>query len=663
MAKKVDWGLKSNGPVVNGLQAALGLGAVTAVADYAAVHPVWAAGAAAVGAGCTLLVRGWPSPARVAVDLGRWAGAGAWATGMLAGLDWSPATVATLAGGAVLSACVGPALDRREQAPASAVASGGIMLRATARECLEWQQALVRVYGQVLRGVVVENVREWPNRYGKDVDVLLPANGVTSDVLRRGLPGLATVMDLPRGCPIQLVEPEGSRRRVVLRASTVNRLNADIHYPADVGVRSIMDGIPFGELADASIASAPIREESWLIVGKRGSGKTTLLHGLTATIGSCEDALVWHIDLNGGSLTQPWIEPWLRGEVARPPVDWAAPTVDEAIRMMRAAVRMAKHRKVAYRGLKRKHNVSLLPVSRDLPAIEIIIDEGAEALAAAGRGQVAELAGLLAEIQRIARDAAVNEVISALRGTSDLIPAAMTSQTGVAICMRVEKEKELAAVFEWGSGVDYRDLRRKGAGFVATDQGIQQFQSWNILPAQIEEIAARISRQRPDLDQATARAGGEDYATRYERMRELFADDGAALVPADTDRVEAAAAPAAAPTGVQWSVTAGWDDAPAPRPRTAALDHPAPADGADGGENILVQVIAVMDDLGEDRAPRELLAEQLTGGDNDRLRELVTSAGGPAPHPIRFRGEAARGWYRHEVEQALLATVMEASRA
>src|SRR5690606_40034893 len=114
-----------------------------------------------------------------------------------------------------LVSCLGPAIDLREQAPAAALASagvssGGFMLGSTARECAQWQHALVRVDGHVLRGVVVENVREWPNRYGKDVDVLLPANGVTSDALRRGLPGLATVMDLPRGCPIELVEDRKS---------------------------------------------------------------------------------------------------------------------------------------------------------------------------------------------------------------------------------------------------------------------------------------------------------------------------------------------------------------------------------------------------------------------------------------------------------------------
>ena len=149
MAKKVDWGLKSSGPVVNGLQAALGLGAVTAVADYAAIHPIWALGAAAVGAGGTLLVRGMQSPNRVIADLARWAGAGGWSFSLLSGLaDWSVGSVATLAGGAVLASCLGPAIDRREQAAAAALASGGICGSArsgsrrwsacTGRCCVAW---------------------------------------------------------------------------------------------------------------------------------------------------------------------------------------------------------------------------------------------------------------------------------------------------------------------------------------------------------------------------------------------------------------------------------------------------------------------------------------------------------------------------------------------
>src|SRR5690606_6607378 len=100
MAKKVDWGLKSSGPVVNGLQAALGLGAVTAVADYAAIHPIWALGAGAVGAGGPPPGRGMQAPNRVVAGLARWGGGGGWSFRLLSGLaDWSVGSVATLAGG------------------------------------------------------------------------------------------------------------------------------------------------------------------------------------------------------------------------------------------------------------------------------------------------------------------------------------------------------------------------------------------------------------------------------------------------------------------------------------------------------------------------------------------------------------------------------------
>src|SRR5690554_7747953 len=146
---------------------------------------------AAVGAGGTLLLRGMQSPSRVISDLARWAGAGGWSFSLLSGLaDWSVGSVAVLAGGAVLASCLRPAIDRREQATAAALASGGIssgglMLGSTARECAQWQQGLVRVYGRVLRGVVVGNGRGGAKRCGKGVDGLVPASGGATDELRR----------------------------------------------------------------------------------------------------------------------------------------------------------------------------------------------------------------------------------------------------------------------------------------------------------------------------------------------------------------------------------------------------------------------------------------------------------------------------------------------
>src|SRR5690625_7974180 len=95
-----------------------------------------------------------------------------------------------------------------------------------------------------------------------------------------------------------------------------------------------------------------------------------------------------------------------------------------------------------------------------------MLDEGAEALAAAGKGKGAELGANLEEIQRIARNEAVNPILSVLRGTGDLVPAGMTTQTGVAICMKVRHQREIASVSEdaWDRELQPHELTRKGAG-------------------------------------------------------------------------------------------------------------------------------------------------------------------------------------------------------
>lgn len=611
-----------------GVQAALALGAVAAVGHLAGLHALWGLAAGAVAALCCVLAEagreGGAVPARIWVQLVRCAAVAAWlgwswtVPGDLAavlaarwGLDatgepLSLAALGVLVAGCQLGAHLGLLTERKtEREPGT-----GLVLRASS----EWEQRIIRVGGSRFTGVQV-HVTPWPNGAGKRVRVVLPGGGVTADDLKRLVPGLAADADLPRGCGIDVVDPDGAGRRTVdLQVSTVNRLEATVDYPRAYEPRSILDDIRIGEHGNSDVASAPIREESWLVVGKRGSGKTTLLHVLTAEIGLCSDALVWHIDLNGGSLSQPWVESWVNGKLQRCPIDWAAPEINEAIRMMEAAVRIAKHRKVAYRSLKRRHNVSLLPVSDDLPAIEIILDEGAEALAAAGKGKAARLAELLEEIQRIARDAAVNEVLSTLRGTSDLIPAAMTAQTGVAVCMKVEKEKELAAVFEWGSGVDHRDLRRKGAGFLRGDGGeIRQFQGWNLLPAQIEELAAVIAEQRPELDAASAQAAGDDYAGRFERMAALFADG------ADVAEVAKGFAGEQGPvSGGPAGSAASWAD-PGDIGRTATTVRPeleAPSRAAAAPE-LLVRILAAAEAAGRPRVATTWLIEHL---------ELETSA-------------------------------------
>ena len=651
------WSLHTGSVIGNAVTAGIGMAAAVAIADTIGLNPVVGAITAAVGALCTVVMTGFGDSEKLGVHLGRWAAAGGWTTWAIAHSNpWGVWGICTLAAGCVIGAALGPMLRRHTAAP---VAAGGrtMVLGSAARESEEWRQRIAERGGAPFAGVVVEAVTKWDNRNGEDVRICMPKAGATVDQLRYLAPGLAADANLPHGCSIEIIEPEGEgQRTVIMRVPTQVPAALDEGHPLWEEQRSILDGIPIGAHPNGDTAEGPMREESWLVVGKKGAGKTTLLWGITATVGMCRDALVWHIDLNGGGMTQPWVDVWLDGRVERCPIDWAAPNVDEAIRMVNAAVKIAKHRKIAYRRRKKEHNTNLLPVGPDLPEIVIILDEGAEAMAAAGKGQVMELAMKLEEIQRIARNEAVNLVLSVLRGTGDLVPAAMSTQTGVGICMKVRQQKEIAAVFEsaWELKLQPNHLTAKGAGWIGVDGGLPvRYQGWNILPDDMEQAALRIAKVRPDLDEASAKVAGEDYATRYSRMRALFVEDG--------EIVEEEPEPAAATSGT-W--TEGWDlfgGSSAPKPQAPArVSLPAGDDGIEDAEvvdtpidDILVGALRVMADSGSDRATREQLAARLTGGDEGVLRDRMKKAGCCPVHPLKVDGKPARGWYRRDIEDAM----------
>src|SRR5699024_12847137 len=106
------------------------------------------------------------------------------------------------------------------------------------------------------------------------------------------------------------------------------------------------------------------------------------------------------------------------------------------------------------------------------------------------------------------------------RGTGDLVPAGMTTQTGVAICMKVRHQREIASVFEeaWGMKLQPHHLTSKGAGWLGVDGDLpRRKQSWNILPAQIDELGRLITHVRYHLHEPSAQAAGEARATRHDR--------------------------------------------------------------------------------------------------------------------------------------------------
>lgn len=575
----VDWSLAPRGPVSATIQGALATAAAAVAGDLVGVHPVIGGAATAAGAVATVLRSAHLAhpPGALLYRLMCTLGTGGWITYTLAsGELWSQGTWAALGIGALTAGVLSP-LGSVRRGRGHALPGRSLVLTRTARVGEEWEARIRRV---CRIPVTVTDVTHWSTGTGYDVHVELPGAGATRARLAAAADALAADAQLPEGCGVE-VSPGAHRGAAILRVSTVNRLHEAIPYPADYRTRSILDPVPIGEYRDGSTAAVLLRESSALITGQKGSGKTTLLHALTAGVGLCRDALVWHIDLNGGGLSQPWLHPWLEGRTDRPAVDWAAGTPEDALDLAAAALRIAKARKRYTRQLKIEMNAALMPVSPSLPEIVLIVDEGAEALSPMTRDPVLrELRETIEEIQRIGRNEAVNVIVSSLRATQDMISANVRKQSAVRVGMFVQDDEELAFLFGWSKGLSAADLPTKGCGFVQDGQATPRpFKGYAVQPADIVEASLAIARTRPELDEAAAAICGEVYARRYERMLDAFGDE-----PQGAD--EAAAAAVEVPRPRLSVIHGGRAQQPAPAvnlaaaaewPDLADLARPAPA--------------------------------------------------------------------------------------
>ncbi|GII91153.1 hypothetical protein [Sinosporangium siamense] len=670
---RADWSLRPRGAAGAAVQGALALAALATVGDAVNLETIWGGAFTVAGALGTVVVsaRQDLAPAGLLYRLGCWIGAGSWLTYALAATPWNLNTFAALGIGALTAGLLAPLARPRSR---TETAGGGtaLVLRQGGRIGAEWEARILRVCRV---RVVVTQVRTWPNGTGYDVHADLPGGGVTRGQVAGYAEGLATDARLPEGCGVEVAAGE-HRGAVVLRVSTVNRLAQVVDYPPDYSPQSVLEAIEFGEHANSDPCGAEVREEATLIAGKRGSGKTTLLQAVSIALGRCADNIVWHLDLNGGGLTQPWIDVWLDGRVARCPIDWAAPNLVEGKFMLEAAISIAKHRKASYRQLKRAHNTNLLPVSADLPQITIVVDEGAQAV------KDRDLQAMLSELQNIGRNEAVNLILSALRPTSDLVPVNMRKQAGVRIQMHGPDNEELGHMFGWKAGVSMDQLAGKGTGFISFDGSPPRpFRGFQVLPAQIEQAAVSIAAMRPDLDAASAAAAGPHYAMRLNRMRQAFTNPDAELdelpVPAP------AVAPrrlAAVPDGAgSWpdphelihrhAGSLGWPDPhriehvaqqqSGPTLHTVRPAAGIPAVSARPIPEVLLRALAAFDTAGTARLHSEELAAALSildaeGKPNptalaDLLRPLGVT---PLSNPFLRAGERGRGYARDDLSAA-----------
>ncbi|WP_246150477.1 hypothetical protein [Streptomyces qinzhouensis] len=537
-----DW-TAGHGPVTGALSATSGCLAVATTGAATGMPPGWALTIGAAGAvGHTVTsLRDRLSARTVGMRAASWLLGAGWTTWAI---TTGPLTWTALGSLAALGAGIGASaratLLREEARELEAIAAAE---RQVARElsaerraiAAEWADRIHRVCGVSVRILAVEM---WPTNTGFTIDAELPPGGVTFERIAQYAPQLSADARLPHGCTATATAGI-DQGRVLIDVTTVNVLAEEITYPTDYTPLSLHTGIPWGVRTDGREVLAYLREQCALVVGPTGSGKTNMAHTILAGFARTTDVLTWVIDLNAGSAGLPWVRPALTGDsggtVVRPGVDWLAADYDEAMLMLTAAVRIAKHRKTAYQDLMAQANTDLLPVSDRIPQIMIVIDEGAEILASPDRA-LRRLAEKILEVIRIARAMGIRTVLTALGATGSVLGNLMIrreAKVRVALTGGEKEGMDLAKQFPGSRGLRTDQAPYKGAGFMATPESpAALFKSWRILPNQIRDIVHTTSDRHPTLDALSAKAAGADYARRWDHTRTAWMNDHTPEPPA-----------------------------------------------------------------------------------------------------------------------------------
>jgi hypothetical protein len=581
----LDWA-KGHSPLTGALSATTGAAAVALLGTATHMPDAWPVvigAAGALGHGIGHSVHRKLTFRSAVTRAASWLIAGGWTTWAMAHgpLSWAAAgSLAAIGLGtwaAASHAAVWEEAAEEERFSVEAKAAAAEMDGRRRMVAREWTERIKRVCNVEVKVIAVQF---WETGAGLALEAELPSGGVTWDRLNAHSRALATDARLPLGCTVR-VEEGAAQGLVVLDIMTKNVLAEEKVYPEDYSPLSILTGIPWGLRPNGEEIRVFLREACALILGPPGSGKSTLMDNILAGFARCTDVVTWVIDLKMGAIGIPWVTPWLEatGRIepddpddkapagTKPGVDWLASTPEEAIRMLKAALRINKARQVAYQKLMRKKDTTLLPVGPGLPQIEIVVDEGAEILAHANNRrepEKRELAELLKEVMRTTRAMAERLVLTAVDGNTSSIGDTTVkrfSPVSVALTCGENSGHNVAKLFP-RVRIDSSQLNQKGAGVIG-DSGADgfsptEFKGWKSQPSMVRKVVLATNDRRQELDEVSAQAGDEDYRGRWSPERTAW------LV-------------AAAEAARRGEDLGPCDVAPATGTTTAVVDKPDPA--------------------------------------------------------------------------------------
>lgn len=523
MASKIDWDA-GHTPATGTVNAAMAAAAVAGVGHETGLPASWVLGAAGFGAVGSYVSGTWGdnelSNNALGLRAAAWLAGGGWAS-VAINDPWSAGSFGSLACLTCLfGAAAGAMSARRRKKEARDNEARAALFRV--KLAADWEDRFARVCN--ISGCQVINIEKYPKDTGYMLEVKLPGNGATWRSIQQFCDQLASDLDLPAGCGVE-VTPGVTRGVCIVKVSTVNALSEVIDLPRDASPLNFEEDFDIGVHRDRALAMVNMRQNSGMMAGDKRSGKTNQLQTFISRFVRMPNLLVWVIDFNGGGVALPWLQAWDElGRKGRPPIDWVASNEQEAEAMVNAAVKIATKRKTAYQKMMRKANTDLLPMTPEVPGIMIITDEGAEIL---GNPRRRFIADPYKEVLRIAGAVGVNELSCFLRATADVTgDPIIKSQSRMRVGMRMADSDEIAYLLGWKSGVSPEDMPDRGYGAVTMDpsKSAAIFKGYRVLPDDIDWMVEHTAALRPELDKVSADAAGELYATRWadDRCRHLF---------------------------------------------------------------------------------------------------------------------------------------------
>jgi hypothetical protein len=471
-----------------------------------------------------------------------------------AGLWTGTALGAWLAGMSVL-APVGlvAALRRRDRTPElpPAYVPAAIEPDPVAIEMRKFEHLLAEVLPELKDNPVqVVSLEESPA--GRVLRLQLPRSGGAT---------VTTLRDKARTIEVMLQAQEGAvgfevgdhSGDIIMRVRERDGLAEVALLTPDLRARTVNDPFIMGRQEDGSWLKMLFREMHALVVGTTGSGKSNWINVLIAQLASCNDTVIWMIDMKQGRAGRPWFQAWEDGRAAAPAIDWIATTREEAWLMMEAVLMAAQIRSKSGIG-----GNKIIP-NASLPQICLIVDETAIIFGSerGTRHEVGEAGRTNAqfitkedEVLQVGRSEAVVGVFATQRGTNSMTgsgdsKANLTTRVALKPATLAELQYVVPDVHFAAKQMAYL-CNTPGVGIVAQGShvsGITKFLHHDHIEGECGKDTARphcapgcpvyqsaldTGNIRPALDRMTADPLGEPYANRWRRA----AETGVIRVPA-----------------------------------------------------------------------------------------------------------------------------------